>query len=396
MKWERLFFRIISLLHLFSLPASGGTFELTEEVKGELGDIDKLLKLIATRDREALLEFATSRETEAEKKKCIIILAQAWFRNDFDWTVELLSRHEINPYLGGFPDRYFAHGRLPFDFLAKMPASWQQAFLKSQLDLKGDAVRWLTIKNHPALTKQQLKEIQEDIGIDFIRFDPNDIPKVQSLVNESDWLSDETKNWMVEGAVFGVRDRESLRGWVASLPPTINSEGLDALNYFRNQEKLRQQTVPRLSNQKSLSGYLKNPHREQRFSMNHWTADELRSFEAEIKKIEPEDADKLFRSVFVDYFPLRMRIHLIPKILAAPNYAETKVIRLMIRKTTEEFASSHPAKAAKWAKKIAPESLRVLALGVVAEEWRKQNEKETDSWLLTLPKTLQERFRIGA
>jgi hypothetical protein len=91
-----------------------------------------------------------------------------------------------------------------------------------------------------------------------------------------------------------------------------------------------------------------------------------------------------------------MRIHLIPKILAAPNYAETKVIRLMIRKTTEEFASSHPAKAAKWAKKIAPESLRVLALGVVAEEWRKQNEKETDSWLLTLPKTLQERFRIGA
>jgi hypothetical protein len=215
---------------------------------------------------------------------------------------------------------------------------------------------------------------------------------MKELVERGDWLTNKTKRSLAEWVVIRARRKETLRPWVEGLPGDLNSLALAALDEFREEELTRVEVPPELSDLRKLSDFLNHQSRNQPFSTADWTAAELQRFQKDVSEMSPEEAGRLYGKVWVGHFPLSIRVLLIPEILANSELVHLGAIRMLVKKTTEEFADARPAAAASWAMGLEPEALRVLAAGIVADRWKSQNADEARAWVMTLPEPMQKRF----
>ncbi len=358
---------------------------------------------LAAKDRESFLAYALTLKDEAKKTDLLAILAWARMHFDFDWVVETQNRYEANPFVGIPEISYLGHipifhefnsGEVIYDLLDRMPKNWKRKFLESYCFARGDAMRWLSAEEHPALSNGELRNLQKRLGNEPYWVDRRDIPAMRALLEKAHWLSKQTKSELATWAVIRSRNPESLREWVLSLPPEVNSEALVALKEFRElkKEDAKRSKAPTLSNIRKLSEIEAYRHGGRSLDMEEWTGPEMQSFHNEIKALTPDNALKLFTTIDTNQLPWRMRASLVSRILASENFVANVPIRFLIKETAKEFAKNEPANASKWTMSLPHEGLRVFAAGFVAAEWKEQNPEEAENWVLTLPKQMQERF----
>lgn len=215
---------------------------------------------------------------------------------------------------------------------------------------------------------------------------------MKTLVEEGTWLTERTRSGLAHWAVIRAHQPEDLRPWLMTLPDSISSRALAAMESFLNDEALREAAPPDLSDLRKLSDFLYHQSPNQPFSTWDWTSAELESFRAEVKEITPGQASRLYGMVTVDHFPLSVRVLLVPKILADARLAKLGGIKMLVKKTTQEYADSQPAVAAQWVMTFPDESLRFLGVAIVADRWKSQNEDEARGWIASLPDAWRERL----
>ncbi|MDF1713689.1 MAG: hypothetical protein P1U90_15740 [Akkermansiaceae bacterium] len=220
------------------------------------------------------------------------------------------------------------------------PKNWKRKFLESDRFARGDAMRWLSSEEHPALSNGELQNLQERLGNEPYWVDRRDIPAIRKLLEQAHWLGKQTKSELATWTVIRSRNPESLREWVLSLPTEVNSEALIALKEFRElkKEDSRRANAPTLSDIRTLSEIEAYRHGGRSLDMEEWTGPEMQSFHNEIKALKPDNALKLFTTIDTNQFPWRMRASLVSRILASENFVANVPIRFLIKETAKEFA----------------------------------------------------------
>jgi len=343
-------------------------------------------------DREGFLALAL--ENPEKKDEMLKVLGSAWIRKDFDWTVKVLSENGCDPFtvIEDFSlSQFIDWGGAPFDYLHRMPKAWKKSLLISRQLYSRDPVRWLGAEHHPGLMDAELRAVQKQIGREAHLLGIEHTRGIQRVVEEAHWLSEETKGELAAWIVARARWYIDLKSWAMTLPPAIRLEVFKLEKELESDQKRNHEVL----GDRTIAGFLTTFETGYDPVFSNWTRPQIDDLLKAIREMKPEGSGKLGDDTSVIEYPLEVRLALIPKILADPELVVNVVNRALLRETTKEAAERRPAFAAKWAEKLADESLQAYALGFVADRWREQDEMEAIEWIKTLPEPLQVRLGVN-
>ena len=362
---------------------------------------EKVLLEFAKSDRETFVEWAPMRG-EA-RRLTLTALASAWLEEDLPWVIQTLQKLEAGAEV--LDDIFWdldGKGDLFLDHLADFPPAWREYLIEGEKCLKGAEFRWLSLKTHPLLSKEQLEAIQNICCRRSFRIDDHQIDEAKELVIRGDWLPDYARMSIATEVMFAQSSRGEKEQYLRSIPAKYSQEGFEWIataNEKREfaeresrKEAWRDFTLPEnlIGNLKIVQSSKLHLDHDLRNTINNlkfesWTKDELESVAREIDLLEPREASHICEITKVEDWPLRLAVRMSSRVALDSKPRKSTTFVSLVQPLSRRLARRDSRAAADWAMALTDDSARVVALNEILKIWRDYDAQEMEEWLKILP-----------